>query len=455
MADVIRTRRMPLADLVQAGVSPGAGRAARGVRAGRHAPPRSRGARQGPRRRTAAARDRDFTHPPASRTEPRPARDAPTRALPHKRPPRRSYSRSARPLPPHLRARPRPARARLHPRRPGPIAVTFAPAVEEAPPASSKAAPPTPPPRTAPPHAAARTAPRRRRRTAPPTPTPPVAATARSQRRRRCRGSARRRRGVAPRSRSARRPSTARISTRCSASRPRRRRIRSRRRTSRSPRSGTPIGSRASSPRSSPLVARVFARLQRGVPDADRSGEGQGLCAAPQVGRAARRTTRRSWRASSTPRWSSRRPRSCSRRTTSPAPSSSPRRPSEADPDQPEYRTLLAWLRAMRRGDPPALREGQVSAHYDDLIRILDDILAKEKRVRARALLPRRAPQALRPDGEGASPTSASPRRSTRRTSTPSARCASTRCASAGPPAPRRRAASRREGGLFGKLFKR
>jgi curved DNA-binding protein CbpA len=51
----------------------------------------------------------------------------------------------------------------------------------------------------------------------------------------------------------------------------------------------------------------------------------------------------------------------------------------QADPDQPEYLTLLVWIRALRRGDPPELREGQTSAHYDDLIKLLDGILAKEK----------------------------------------------------------------------------
>jgi curved DNA-binding protein CbpA len=50
----------------------------------------------------------------------------------------------------------------------------------------------------------------------------------------------------------------------------------------------------------------------------------------------------------------------------------------EADPDQPEYRALLLWIRALRRGDPPELREGQASAHFDDLIQGLDDILVKE-----------------------------------------------------------------------------
>ena len=50
----------------------------------------------------------------------------------------------------------------------------------------------------------------------------------------------------------------------------------------------------------------------------------------------------------------------------------------EADPDQPEYRALLVWIRAARRGDPPDLREGQASDHFDDLIQVLDDILGKE-----------------------------------------------------------------------------
>jgi curved DNA-binding protein CbpA len=51
----------------------------------------------------------------------------------------------------------------------------------------------------------------------------------------------------------------------------------------------------------------------------------------------------------------------------------------QADPDQPEYLTLLVWIRAMRRGDPPELHEGQTSAHYDDLLKHLDGILNKEK----------------------------------------------------------------------------
>ena len=49
-----------------------------------------------------------------------------------------------------------------------------------------------------------------------------------------------------------------------------------------------------------------------------------------------------------------------------------------ADPEQPEYLTLLVWIRAQRRGDPPGMREGMTSNHFDDLIRLLDGVLAKE-----------------------------------------------------------------------------
>jgi curved DNA-binding protein CbpA len=51
----------------------------------------------------------------------------------------------------------------------------------------------------------------------------------------------------------------------------------------------------------------------------------------------------------------------------------------QADPEQPEYLALLVWVRAMRRGDPPELREGQTSSHFDDLLKLLDGILAREK----------------------------------------------------------------------------
>ncbi|MEP7122959.1 MAG: tetratricopeptide repeat protein, partial [Byssovorax sp.] len=49
-----------------------------------------------------------------------------------------------------------------------------------------------------------------------------------------------------------------------------------------------------------------------------------------------------------------------------------------ADPEQPEYLALLVWIQAQRRGDPPGMKEGQTSAHFDDLIKLLDGVLAKE-----------------------------------------------------------------------------
>ncbi|WP_437968873.1 DnaJ domain-containing protein [Sorangium sp. So ce260] len=56
------------------------------------------------------------------------------------------------------------------------------------------------------------------------------------------------------------------------------------------------------------------------------------------------------------------------------------RRALNADPEQPEYMTLLVWIQAQRRGEPPALAEGATSAHYDDLIQTLDVVLQKEPR---------------------------------------------------------------------------
>jgi curved DNA-binding protein CbpA len=52
----------------------------------------------------------------------------------------------------------------------------------------------------------------------------------------------------------------------------------------------------------------------------------------------------------------------------------------EADPEQPDHIALLVWIQAQRRATPPPLREGAVSTHYDDLIKILDVVLAKEPR---------------------------------------------------------------------------
>ncbi|WP_437578443.1 DnaJ domain-containing protein [Sorangium sp. So ce887] len=56
------------------------------------------------------------------------------------------------------------------------------------------------------------------------------------------------------------------------------------------------------------------------------------------------------------------------------------RRALSADPEQPEYMTLLVWIQAQRRGEPPAFAEGATSAHYDDLIETLDVVLGKEPR---------------------------------------------------------------------------
>lgn len=50
----------------------------------------------------------------------------------------------------------------------------------------------------------------------------------------------------------------------------------------------------------------------------------------------------------------------------------------DADPEQPEYRTLLTWIKALRRGDPPGTPDGTVSTHFDDLIQILDAVIEKE-----------------------------------------------------------------------------
>jgi curved DNA-binding protein CbpA len=53
---------------------------------------------------------------------------------------------------------------------------------------------------------------------------------------------------------------------------------------------------------------------------------------------------------------------------------------SDADPGQPEYLTLLAWVMALRRGDPKDLTPGTVSHHYDDIIKMFDEVLRGDPR---------------------------------------------------------------------------
>lgn len=52
----------------------------------------------------------------------------------------------------------------------------------------------------------------------------------------------------------------------------------------------------------------------------------------------------------------------------------------QADNEQPDYLTLLTWIQALRRGDPPPFKEGATSTHFDDLIKTFDGILQKEPR---------------------------------------------------------------------------
>lgn len=54
------------------------------------------------------------------------------------------------------------------------------------------------------------------------------------------------------------------------------------------------------------------------------------------------------------------------------------RRALEADPSNPSYTTLLAWIQAQQRPIPPTLEEGHTSPIYDDLIAQLDGVLKKE-----------------------------------------------------------------------------
>jgi tetratricopeptide (TPR) repeat protein len=53
------------------------------------------------------------------------------------------------------------------------------------------------------------------------------------------------------------------------------------------------------------------------------------------------------------------------------------KRAAQADPDEPSYTALLAWIHAQQRPVPP-VEEGKTSSLYDDLIMELDAVLKKE-----------------------------------------------------------------------------
>lgn len=52
----------------------------------------------------------------------------------------------------------------------------------------------------------------------------------------------------------------------------------------------------------------------------------------------------------------------------------------DADPGQPEYTTLLAWVTALKRGEPKDFNAAGHSQHYDDLIGMLDEVLRGDPR---------------------------------------------------------------------------
>lgn len=56
------------------------------------------------------------------------------------------------------------------------------------------------------------------------------------------------------------------------------------------------------------------------------------------------------------------------------------REASEADPSQPEYRTLLAWVQAQRLGPPAGDTPVDKLAHYATQLAVFDDVLEKEPR---------------------------------------------------------------------------
>jgi curved DNA-binding protein CbpA len=71
------------------------------------------------------------------------------------------------------------------------------------------------------------------------------------------------------------------------------------------------------------------------------------------------------------------------------------KRAAAADPEQPDYRVLLAWIQAMRKGEPPPLSEGKTTSFYDDSIRVLDGVIVAnpkfEKALAYRGMLLKRA----------------------------------------------------------------
>jgi curved DNA-binding protein CbpA len=50
----------------------------------------------------------------------------------------------------------------------------------------------------------------------------------------------------------------------------------------------------------------------------------------------------------------------------------------KTDPQQPEYRTLLAWVQAKRMGPAPPLAEGERSSQYKEQLKILNEVIDKE-----------------------------------------------------------------------------
>ncbi len=66
-----------------------------------------------------------------------------------------------------------------------------------------------------------------------------------------------------------------------------------------------------------------------------------------------------------------------------------------ADPEQPAYAALLAWVESLKRPLPPLLEDGKTNSVYDDLLAQLDAVLRKEpdyeKAVYYRAVLLKRS----------------------------------------------------------------